>query len=113
VSVVCCSQHVARGTCRTSHAARGTWHVVRDKQHEKLHHGQIWKKSVEERRVGDAPSEARLAEEWLGPHGEEPQAGDRDRPQRGAKKRGEGALPEVVAEAIVEPEVDEDEPERR
>src|SRR5262245_14753821 len=54
-------------------------------------YGQIRQEGVEERGIGHAAAEARHVEERaLGPQCKEPEAGDRDRPQRGTGERGEG-----------------------
>src|SRR5262245_14848813 len=54
-------------------------------------YGQIRQSGWKESGIGNAAAEARHVEERpLGPPCKEPEAGNRDRPQRGARERGEG-----------------------
>jgi len=67
------------------------------------HHGEVWKARTEDGRVGDAAAQARFAEERsLGTHGQEPEAGDRDRLERSPKERREGAAAQAVTLAVDE-----------
>jgi hypothetical protein len=52
--------------------------------------------------VSDAASQKGVFEKRLGPHGEEPQAGNRNRVERGAGERRESPIspPFVVEEAV-------------
>src|SRR5262245_33346011 len=54
-------------------------------------HGEIRQGGVKERQDGDAPTEARHAQERFRQARDEPQAGDRHCPGRGATERCEGA----------------------
>jgi predicted dehydrogenase len=60
-------------------------------------HGEIWKRRTEDGSVSDASSQARLAQERFGAQGEEPEAGYRDRIERSAKERRQGAVAEAHA----------------
>ena len=66
-------------------------------------YGQIRKISLETCEVGDAPPEERHPEKRLGRSREEPQAGDRDRPERSQTEGRQGSK-EVVSQAIEQPE---------
>src|SRR5689334_13410689 len=57
-------------------------------------HGQVRKSSAEKSEVSDASPQEGHAQKRFGRQSEEPQAGDRDRPQRGARKRRQGAVAE-------------------
>ncbi|HKE83135.1 MAG TPA: Gfo/Idh/MocA family oxidoreductase [Vicinamibacterales bacterium] len=64
-------------------------------------YGEVRKTRTEDGSVGDAAAQAWVAEKrTLGPHGEEPQAGDRDRLERGARERREGADTQAVPKVI-------------
>ena len=65
---------------------------------EEVRHGQIRAWGEEARRIRDATAQERDVEERIGPHGQEPQAGDRDRVERGTRERREGAGPPFVIE---------------
>src|SRR5262245_4242813 len=70
-------------------------------------HGQIRKVRRQTRQVGNAPQEEGDAQERLRTEGQEPQAGDRDRPERGPAEGRKGPAPQVVAfakEAIDRPQ---------
>src|SRR6185437_1704047 len=53
--------------------------------------GSIWPYRTVEGEEGDGRTQARDASQRLGQEGDEPEAGDRDRPVRGAQERREGA----------------------
>src|SRR5688572_26534277 len=79
---------------------RGNNHVERS-----ISNGQVRKESGRQGEKGDARAQARDAQERpLGQEGQEPQAGDRNRPVPGAQGGGEGAEEAVVlvAKAVVE-----------
>jgi glucose-fructose oxidoreductase len=62
-------------------------------------HGEIRERCTEDRRVGHASTQERIAQERaVGAYGQKPQAGDRNRPERGPREGAEGA----VAQALVE-----------
>jgi endonuclease/exonuclease/phosphatase family metal-dependent hydrolase len=56
--------------------------------------GEVRKVRVETGSLGDAPEEEGHAQERLGPEGDEPQTGDRDRPERSAREGRKGSAPE-------------------
>ena len=64
------------------------------------HHGEVRERRAEDGRVSDAAAQARLAEERLGAHGEEPEAGDRDWIERGSKERRQSAVAEALTLAV-------------
>jgi hypothetical protein len=64
--------------------------------------GQVWTSSVEARGVGNAPQEEGDAEERIGAQGREQEAGDRNRLERGARERREGARTKDGAEDFPE-----------
>lgn len=64
-------------------------------------YGEVRKRRTEDGSVGDAAAQAWDAEKrTLGAHREEPQTGDRDRPERGARERREGAVAQAVPKVI-------------
>jgi hypothetical protein len=53
-------------------------------------HGEVREGRIETGGIGDAPQEARNAQERFRGKGEEPQAGDRDRLERSSRERRQG-----------------------
>ncbi|HEX5970755.1 MAG TPA: hypothetical protein VFY85_02450 [Gemmatimonadaceae bacterium] len=81
---------------------------------EELQQAEVRQVSEQERQARDAQEEARYAEERKGPspQGEEPRAGDRDRPLRGAREGRQGAAEEVQQpEEVDAEEIDREEVE--
>jgi hypothetical protein len=65
--------------------------------------GQIRGKSRKESRTSHARAQARDFAKWsIRAQGEEPEAGDCDRPVRGSPLRGKGAAKEIVEAKVVE-----------
>jgi hypothetical protein len=63
-------------------------------------HGQVRKGRTKDSRVGNAAAQEGIVEErTLGTYGEEPQAGDRHRSQRGARERAKGPVAQAQSEA--------------
>jgi len=62
-------------------------------------HGEVWKRRIENREVGDASPQARHAEERFGPQGHEPQAGDCYWLERSEGKGRQGAVAKAEPEA--------------
>ena len=77
---------------------------VRSLQANRWVFGEIWKIRTRNRGVGDASSQAGHVEERLGQSREEPETGDRHRPQRSQKEGREGAA-QIGAQGIGAQEV--------
>jgi predicted dehydrogenase len=61
-------------------------------------HGQVRERRAEDGSVGDAAAQAGIAQEWtIRSDGQEPQAGDRHRTERGTKERRQGAGAQAIA----------------
>ena len=89
----------------TSHARRrdGDQKEVR----AQIRKSEVRPRSEQERRECDASPQEGHAQErswWQGWNGEEPEAGDRDRPVRGAKEGREGSSEECIAKELLEEE---------
>src|SRR6185369_7299023 len=64
---------------------------------KEIHHGQIRQEGSKQGRKDDARAQTRnLAQRTVGQEGDQPQAGDRDRPVGSAPRRRQGAEAEIV-----------------
>lgn len=61
-------------------------------------HGEIRQGGVQDREVCNAPPKERHVEERFRAHGEEPEAGHRNRAERGSKQGGQGAQASIGAQ---------------
>jgi hypothetical protein len=65
--------------------------------------GKVRKSCVKERTIRDASEEGRHSQERIGTKSEEPQAGDRDCPQRDTQEGWQGSLAQVITEDQSQP----------
>jgi hypothetical protein len=59
-------------------------------------YGEVWKGGVEAGRVCDATEEEGNAQKRIGSQRKESEAGDRHRPERGAKRRRQGPIAAAI-----------------